>query len=132
MAFLHGLQVSRAAALREIAPGIKWSICEVFTAPPRDLSPNGQPLAWYSFIDDGAVRFGNANRTDVDYHVVVAYDDVLPIGRYDTKGDPKRREELVRMSGTLIESGRMTVTGDRSTRDPRIGDFHDALARVTA
>jgi hypothetical protein len=36
------------------------------------------------------------------------------------------------MSGALIEAGRMSVIGDRSRRDPRIGDFHDPLARVTA
>jgi hypothetical protein len=132
MAFLHGMQVDRARALHEVAPGIVWSICEVFTDPPPELSPDGRSLAWYSIIKDGVVSFGREARTDVEYHVVVAYADVLAIARFDTRGDPERRAELSRMSGALIEAGRMRVIGDRSRRDPRIGDFHDPMARVTA
>jgi hypothetical protein len=57
---------------------------------------------------------------------------VLPLGRYDTQGRPERRAELTAMSQDLVRRGLMRVAGDRSGRDPRIGDFHDPIARVTA
>jgi hypothetical protein len=132
MAFLHGLQVDRVGTLQDVAPDVSWSICQVYTEPPVELSPDGRPLVWHSIIKDGVVTFGPEDRSDVDYYVVVGYNDVLPIARFDTRGDPERRAELSRMSGALVESGRMTVNGDRDRRDPRIGDFHDPLARVTA
>jgi hypothetical protein len=132
MAFMHGLQVDRARELYAIAPEAGWSICQVFTDPPEQLSADGAPLAWHSIARDGAVIFGREDRADVDYHVVVAYHDVLPIARYDTRGDPERRAALAQLSASLVAAGRMRVTGDRSGDDPRIGDFHDLIARVTA
>jgi hypothetical protein len=132
MAFMHGLVVERVHRLRGEAPDIAWSICEVFTDPPRELSPNGAPLAWSCVVRDGAVQFEAADRDDVEFKVVVDYEAVVPLGRYDTRGDPDRRAELTGMSQALVASGKMRLVGDRSKRDPRVGDFHDIIARVTA
>jgi hypothetical protein len=132
MAFMHGMMTERARRLFAEAPEVAWSICEVFTDPPRDLSPDGRPLVWHAVVRDGQVTFGDTVRDDVDVRIVVDYQAVLPLGRYDTRGDPARAAELAAMGQALRDRGLMTVVGDRSGRDPRIGDFHDAIARVTA
>lgn len=132
MAFMHGLIVERVQRLKAEAPGIGWSICEVFTDPPEALSPDGEPIAWHCVVKDGEVRFGAHEIDDVEFKVIVDYTAVVPLGRYDTKGDPARRAELTAMSAALREAGKMQVIGDRSGRDPRVGDFHDIIARVTA
>jgi hypothetical protein len=132
MAFLHGLVVERVQRFRVEAPDIAWSICEVFTNPPAALSPDGTPLAWHCIVRDGVVTFGNSERQDVDYRFIADYDDILPLGRFDTRGEVARQQALQTMAAELRASERVQVFGDRSARDPRVGDFHDILARATA
>lgn len=132
MAFMHGLVTERVGRFRIEAPDIAWSICEVFTNPPPELSPDGSPLAWHCIVRDGEVTFGASERDDVDFKVIIDYAAVLPLGRYDTRGKPERAAELSQMSQALVREGLMRLIGDRSKRDPRIGDFHDVIARVTA
>lgn len=132
MAFMHGMMVERAARLATEPPEVAWSICEVFTDPPRDLSRNGRPLAWYAEVRGGQVEFGGTERDDVDVKIVADYNAVLPLARYDTRGDPARAAELAAAGQALRDQGLMTIVGDRAGRDPRVGNFHDAIARVTA
>ena len=47
MAFMHGLIVERVRRFAIEAPDVAWSICEVFTDPPEELSIDGSPLAWH-------------------------------------------------------------------------------------
>jgi hypothetical protein len=132
MAFMHGMIAERVAQLGEAATTLNWSICEVFTNPPASLSSSGAPLAWRCVVRGGEVSFAAEESDDVDVKVVVDYAAVVPLGRYDTRGDPARTAELAGMGQVLLKDGRMTVLGDRSKRDPRIGNLHDAVAKVTA
>lgn len=132
MAFMHGLVTERVRRFQTEAPDIAWSICEVFTDPPADLSPDGAPLAWHCIVKDGQVTFGDTVRDDVAFKVIIDYDAVVPLGRYDTRGEPARQAELGAMAQALREQGKMTIIGDRTNRDPRVGDFHDVIAKVTA
>lgn len=132
MAFMHGLVIERVRRFQTEAPDIAWSICEVFTDPPAELSPDGAPLAWHCIVNNGEVTFGLTEVDDVEFKVVIDYDAVVPLGRYDTRGEPARQAELGAMAQVLRDSGKMRVIGDRSRRDPRVGDFHDLIARVTA
>jgi hypothetical protein len=132
MAFMHGMMTDRAARLFAEAPEVAWSICEVFTDPPPDLSPDGRPIAWHAFVKEGQVQFGQSETDQAEVKIIVDYAAVVPLGRYDTCGDPGRQAELAAMGQALRDRGLMTVIGDRSNRDPRIGNFHDAIARVTA
>lgn len=131
MAFMHGLVTERVRRFQTEAPEIAWSICEVFTDPPAELSPDGSALAWHCIVRDGEVIFEAAETDDVAFKVVIDYDAVVPLGRYDTRGEPARKAELGAMAQALRDSGKMRVIGDRSLRDPRVGDFHDLIARVT-
>lgn len=132
IAFMHGMIVERVKRWKEDAPDLSWSICEVFTNPPEHLSPAGAPIAWSCIYNRGDLTFEASERDDVEFKVVVDYNAVLPLGRYDTAGCPARQKELADMAAHLRASGAMKVTGDRSQRDPRVGDLHDLIARVTA
>mgnify|MGYP001561447267 CR=1 FL=1 len=132
MAFMHGMVAERASRLAAEAPDISWSLCEVFTDPPASLSADGAPIAWHVIVRDGEVTFAATESDAVEFKVIVDYEGVVPLGRYDTRGDPDRAAELTAMSQALIAEGRMQTIGDRSNRDPRIGNFHDPIARVTA
>lgn len=132
MAAFHGLVAERVAALAPANPDLTLSICEVFTNPPAALSPDGAPLAWSCVVSGGEVDFRPVARDDVAFKVVVDYDAVLPLGRYDTRGDPARAAELRAMGQALAASGKMTVTGVRASGPSALGSFHDAIAKLTA
>lgn len=132
VAFMHGMVTERLQRFRTEAPDIAWSICEVFTDPPKHLSASGAPLAWSCIVRNGELIFEARERDDVEFKVIADYDAIVPLGRYDTMGDPERRTELSEMAARLQKSGVMKTMGDRSKRDPRVGDFHDLIARVTA
>lgn len=132
IAFMHGMVTDRMERFRTEAPDIAWSICEVFTDPPTHLSASGAPLAWSCLVRSGELIFEARERDDVEFKVIADYDAVVPLGRYDTMGDPGRQKKLFEMAASLQKSGTMKIVGDRSKRDARVGDFHDLIARVTA
>jgi hypothetical protein len=133
MAFMHGMVAGRIADLGEPARDVNFSICEVFTDPPPTLSPTGAPLAWHCIVRGGEVEFGAFDRQDVEVRVVADYAAILPLARYDhARGDPVRATEIAAQGQALRESGKLVVHGNRAQRDPRIGNLHDPIARVTA
>jgi hypothetical protein len=132
IAFMHGMIFERMQRWKEEAPDLAWSICEVFTSPPDHLSAGGAPIAWTCIYDRGELMFAAKESDDVEFKVTVDYRAVVPLGRFDTRGDPDRQQELASMATRLRETGQMKTTGNRSKRDPRVGDLHDLIARVTA
>jgi hypothetical protein len=130
-AFMHGMITANVARLGAEADGLRWSICEVFTDPPAHLSPSGAPIAWFCRVVGDQVTFGDGEIDDAEMKVTVDYAAVLPLGRYDTAGDPDRAAELARMSAGLVANGQLTRVGDRAARDPRMPNLHDLIARVT-
>ena len=132
VAYLHGRISERFEAMGEERAGIDWSICEIFSDPPRHLSPDGAPLAWHCILRDGRLRIGAEAADDVSVTVRADYAAIVPIGRYDTRSEPERVRELQAMVAGLIARGAMTVDGALGARDARFSDVHDLLARVTA
>lgn len=130
-AFMYGMIVKVVAGLGASARDLNWSTCEVFTDPPAELSPDGSPLAWHCIIRDGEIEFNATECSEVDVKIVADYRAVLPLARFDTKSDENRAHQLAGMGRDLAEAGKLTVLGDRSGRDPRIGELHDLIARVT-
>jgi hypothetical protein len=131
LAAIHGIISERAAQMMKQTPGLRMSICEAFTDAPPHLADVAGKIVWSCVIDDGVVDFRLAQRDDVRFKVAVDYAAVLPLGQFDTKGDPARQAELSRMSADLIERGVMKIVGQRDS-DPRaMPSVHDAIARLT-
>jgi hypothetical protein len=132
LAAIHGIISERAGQLIKETAGLRMSICEVFTDAPSHLADDAGRIVWSCVIDDGVVDFRLAERDDTRFKVTVDYAAVLPLGRFDTKGDPERQTELSRMSAELIEKGVMKVMGTRDS-DPRaMPSVHDSIAKLTA
>lgn len=132
VAFLHGRISERFEAMGSDRTTVDWSICEIFSDPPAHLSPDGAPLAWHCSMRNGAFRFGTGIADDVAVTVRADYRALVPVGRYDTRGEAARAAELHAMVAALIDRGAMSVEGALTDRDPRFSDIHDIVARVTA
>ncbi len=131
LAAIHGIISERAARLMRETPDLRMSICEVFTDAPAHLANAGGRIVWSCVIDSGVVDFRLAERDDVRFKVTIDYAAVLPLGQFDTKGDPERQAELSRMSADLIDRGVMKIVGQRDS-DPRaMPSVHDAIAQLT-
>lgn len=131
-AFVHGRLSERFEALGSARFEVDWSICEIFSGPPVHLSPSGASLAWHCVIRDGVFRFAASEAGDVQLLVRADYASVLPIGRYETRGEPRRVAELRAMMAEASERGLLRIEGEMRGRDRRFADVHDILARATA
>lgn len=131
VAFLHGRISERFEAMGPDRETVDWSICEIFSDPPAHLSPDGAPLAWHCAMQHGTLQFGTGTNADVAVTVRADYDALVPVGRYDTRGEEARAAELRAMVADLMDRGAMSVEGSLADRDPRFADIHDVIARVT-
>ena len=131
LAAIHGLIAERAATLSQTVPNLHMSICEVFTRAPAHLADSAGQIAWSCVVNGGEVDFRLSERDDVDFKVIVDYAAVLPLGRYDSQGEPARRENLSRMSAALIEQGVMRIIGQRGSDPNVMPSVHDAIAQLT-
>ncbi len=131
VAFMHGLICEKVAALGDQMKGLDWSFCEVFTDPPPELSPDGSPLAWSCVVKGANVEFFDDDLPGAAVRIVADYNAVLPLARYDSKGDEARAQELASMSQELVRTGKLIVHGDRTQQDSRIANLHDPIAGVT-
>src|SRR5277367_6479732 len=90
-AALHAiiLEKARNAALSD--PDLRYSICEVFTDVPSPLAtlPGGR-VAWHAIVRGSDVVFALSDRDDVDLKATADYGAVLPLARFDTRGDADR------------------------------------------
>ena len=130
-AALHGLIAERAAWEVKTKPNLAMSICEVFTDAPAHLADAGGKVAWSCVIEDGKVDFQTCERDDVKFKVFGDYTAILPLGQYDTRGDPERAAALGAMAAKVLESGGMRTTGERIANPQAITSIHDAIARLT-
>jgi hypothetical protein len=131
LAAIHGIISERAAWLMKETPELRMSICEVFTDAPAHLANEGGKIVWSCVIEGGVVDFRLTERDDVRFKVTVDYEAVLPLGQFDTKGDPERQAELSQMSADLIERGVMRIVGRRDSDARAMPSVHDAIAQLT-
>lgn len=131
-AFMHGLITERLSQLGGEAKEVDWSFCEVFTNAPEHLRTDGSNAAWHCVVRAGELSFGSTVLDDATFTVTADYEAILPLARYDTRGEEERAAELARLSEQLMAEGKMKLSGDPGGLDPRLGSFHDAVAAVTA
>jgi hypothetical protein len=105
----------------------------VFTGAPAHLADADGKLAWSCVVDGADVDFRTEARDDVRFKVIGDYAAILPLGRYDTRGDPARAAELAAMAAKVRESGGMRTIGARPAGPDAqpLSSVHDAIARLT-
>ena len=130
-AALHGLIAERATWELKTKPNLAMSICEVFTNAPADIADVDGKVAWSCIIEDGKVDFQIRERDDVRFKVVGDYAAILPLGQFDTRGDPERAAELAALAAKVVESGGMKTTGERIANPQAMTSIHDAISRLT-
>lgn len=131
-AFMHAIIVTRLNQLEDGGRSVDWSFCEVFRDAPESLRTDGTAAAWHCIVKDGEVTFGDSELADPTFKVSADYKAIYPLAKYDTMGDPARGAELAKLSGELMAAGKLSVEGDATKLDARLGSFHDAIAAVTA
>lgn len=130
-AALHGLIAERVVWEVKEKPNLSMSICEVFTDAPAHLADANGRAAWSCIVTCHTIDFRRTERDDVRFKVIGDYATILPLGRYDTRGEPTREAELARMAIGAVESGRMKLIGELTSNDQAITSIHDAIARLT-
>jgi hypothetical protein len=129
LAALHAIICERARAVTQ--PGFTFSICEVYLEVPDHLAADHR-LAWSAFVRGQTVDFVLEERDDVDFKAIADYAAIVPLGRYDTGGQPDRMDELVALSVAVRESGKLKSVGNPPDRNAPLGSLHDAIAALTA
>jgi hypothetical protein len=131
LAAIHGLIAERASWEIKTKPSLRMSVCEVFLNAPPALARADGVIVWSCVIDGADIDFQLRERNDVHFKVLAEYDPILPLGRFDTKGDPARAAELAGMAAALIQSGAMKTIGQRVGDPQAMTSVHDAIARLT-
>ena len=96
------------------------------TSPSRPGSSAGTPR-----LHDGTMDFAFEPADDVDIHIIVDYQSVLPLARIVYGDGPEAVAERERILGALIGDGTLRVEGDLTKRPDFLEGVHDAMARVT-
>ena len=133
-AALHGLIAERVATEVKTKPDLTMSICEVFTNAPPHLADGDGKVAWSCVVDGPNVDFRASERDDVRTKVVGDYAAILPLGRYETRGEPDRAKALAAMAAKVREAGAMRTITDGAPARPgaqALTSMHDAIARLT-
>ncbi|MEI9988528.1 MAG: hypothetical protein WDM86_00685 [Rhizomicrobium sp.] len=132
LAAIHGIIVERAAWESKTKPNLHMSICEVFYNAPPHLSDKDGKIAWSCVIAGGKVDFQLRERDDVRFKVLGDYEAIVPLGRFDTKGDPARAAELAALGAATRAAGKLRTIGQRPDDADAMTSVHDAIARLTA
>jgi hypothetical protein len=133
LAAIHAIFCERARLAAVARPDYAYSICEVYTGVPAEIAilPGGR-TAWHARVRGADVTFELEERDDVDFKAIVDYATVIPLGQFDTRGNPDRVATLQEMSKAVIASGKLKMTGTPPGGDGPLGSIHDAIAKLTA
>ena len=101
------------SALDRDAPGVSFSMCEVWLSVPAHLADAAGRAGWWFEIDGAAVKYGSGVRDDVAVHIEVDYQETLAFAHmiFDLQ-DPKvvallsaqaaRRHEMMGDAGAAV------------------------------
>lgn len=129
--WLAALKALIARYMDKAGPGLKLSICEVFTGVPKHLDKHGNGiLSWYCRISDGKLTFEEGEINDADIKSVCDYDFILPFARM--KVEPSTMAEYEKMQAEGTRTGKLKREGDRNKVPPAFYGMHNELAEITA
>jgi hypothetical protein len=109
--------------------GTSFSVCEVFTGAPSQVSANGT-AAWYFFIDGKNVQIGLGEEPGTDVRIQADYTSSLPNVRLVYTSEIL--EELRKNAAEKPKDTSSSVEGDMSKAPPYLVELHNQMAVMTA
>ena len=128
---LRDVMAQALADAGDAAAGLEYSIAETYLDPPGHLAVASGELGWHARLHDGTMDFAFEPADDVDIHIIVDYQSVLPLARIVYGDGPEAVAERERILGALIGDGTLRVEGDLTKRPDFLEGVHDAMACVT-
>jgi len=115
---------------RKVGGNFSLSLCEVFTAVPRHLDPDGSgTISWHCRIRDGDVKFSRGEIFDADYKSTADYAYILPYARRIL--DPKDAAAIEKEHEAAVAAGKLKREGDRTKIPLVFYGMHNDIARLT-
>ena len=106
-----------------------FSVCEVFTDAPADVSVSGI-AAWYFYIEGKSVRVGLGEEVGTDVRIQADYESSLPNVRLVYT--PEVLEEMRENAKERSANSSSSVEGDMSKAPPYLVELHNQMAPLTA
>ena len=106
-----------------------FSVCEVFTDAPADVSVSGI-AAWYFYIEGKSVRVGLGEEVGTDVRIQADYESSLPNVRLVYT--PEVLEEMRANAEERAADASSSVEGDMSKAPPYLVELHNQMAPLTA
>ena len=106
-----------------------FSVCEVFTDAPTDVSANGT-AAWYFYITGKSVRVGLGEEAGTDVRIQADYESSLPNVRLVYT--PEILEEMRANAEERAADASSSIEGDMSKAPPYLVELHNQMAPLTA
>lgn len=106
-----------------------FSVCEVFTDAPADVSASGT-AAWYFYIEGKSVRVGLGEEVGTDVRIQADYESSLPNVRLVYT--PEVLEEMRANAEERSANTSSSVEGDMSKAPPYLVELHNQMAPLTA
>ena len=106
-----------------------FSVCEVFTDAPADVSASGT-AAWYFYIEGKSVRVGLGEQVGTDVRIQADYESSLPNVRLVYT--PEVLEEMRENAEERSANSSSSVEGDMSKAPPYLVELHNQMAPLTA
>lgn len=117
--------------MEKAGPGMKLSICEVFTGVPKHLDKHGNGvLSWHCRIADGKMHFADGEIPDADIKSVCDYTFIVPFARM--KIEPSTMADYEKLAAEGERTGKLKREGDRAKVPPAFYGMHNELAEITA
>ena len=108
--------------------GVSFSVCEVFTDAPSQVSANGT-AAWYFYINGKNVQIGLGEESGTDVRIQADYVTSLPNVRLVYT--PEIIEEMQKNAAERSQDSSSSVEGDMSKAPPYLVELHNQMAVLT-
>ena len=106
-----------------------FSVCEVFTDAPADVSASGI-AAWYFYIEGKSVRVGLGEEVGTDVRIQADYESSLPNVRLVYT--PEVLEEMRENTEERSANSSSSVERDMSKAPPYLIELHNQMAPLTS
>jgi len=120
-----------AAAGDESSPRNATLLSESYTGVPSHIAASGS-RGFSIRMREGVPSLHAEVDPSAMVRIAGEYQSMLPVSRFDSRGEPAKAQEMNAMFGGLIASGKAQATGAFDSLPAWIGGLHDRIAARTA